>query len=270
MTILPHPETDATSVAAYWGVIPAPVRYCKALQPAAKLLFSEITALCKREGYCWATNAHFQALYDVERYTVQRWLAALVREGFIRVELTPGTGDRRIYDLTIPPQKRDGGVTKKLPPRHKNAQNPPQKGDPEWYIKNKEKKEIESDARGRFVGPGPVPARELQAQDEKVPASPSTVKSKSGSGAPSAAKIRNVQRAIALTGHAEGKRGLEQLWDALVDVGKSSAWSGAVEHIKSLPGRPTMPSKALAWSFVTHCSQAADIDETETLVALET
>ncbi len=125
MSILPQPENDSTSVAAYWGVIPAPVRYCKALPPAAKLLFSEITALCKREGYCWASNAHFQALYGVERYTVQRWLTALVGEGFIRVDLVPGTGERRIYDLTVPPPRKSGPpATKTRPPPPQNCHYP--------------------------------------------------------------------------------------------------------------------------------------------------
>ena len=94
----------------YYAVIPASVRYCKSIPPAAKLLFGEITALCSVEGYCWASNAYFCDLYGVDRATVQRWLSALAKEGFIRVELVPGTGQRRIYDMTIqpttPPQKR--------------------------------------------------------------------------------------------------------------------------------------------------------------------
>lgn len=260
MSIVPQPETDATSSASYWGVIPAPVRYCKALQPAAKLLFTEITALCKREGYCWATNAHFQALYGVKRYTVQRWITALAREGFIRVDLTPGTGIRRIYDLTIPPsQKRDGGVTKKLPPRHKVVPNPPQNSDPEWYIKNKEKKEIESDARGKFIGPGPVAARDLKAEEEKVMASPSTVKSKSGSGTPSASKLRNVERVISLTKDIGGRDNLGRLWDALHTAGNAPIWSEAVDRLKTLPNRSSLPPERLTQTFVSIVALLADM-----------
>ena len=131
MDIIPQAETDATSSASYWGVIPGPVRYCKALQPAAKLLFTEITALVKREGYCWASNAHFQALYGVDRSTVKRWLASLQREGFIRIELVPGTGVRRIYDLTATPEQfRAGAVSKVRQARrgfwaHPPPQTPP-------------------------------------------------------------------------------------------------------------------------------------------------
>ena len=110
-TVKPQPS--------YYAVIPASVRYCKSLPSSAKLLFGEITALCSVEGFCWASNAYFMALYDVNRSTLQRWISALAKEGFIRVDLVPGTGERRIYDLTIhpstPPQKRGGGAAKMRP-----------------------------------------------------------------------------------------------------------------------------------------------------------
>ena len=262
MSILPQTENDSTSVAAYWGVIPAPVRYCKALPPAAKLLFSEITALCKREGYCWASNAHFQALYGVDRATVQRWLVALAREGFIRVDLIPGTGERRIFDLTIPPpQKRHPPAAKMMPPRRKNAPYPPQKRGPEWYSELEREKEKESDARGRrSVGPGPVPARELQAPEEKVPASPSTTQSKSEKGAPSAAKLRQVQRVVALTKDAASKEKLEAMWERVQVAGRPEAWGETVEKLKHYPNRATMAPERFTEVFLAFCAMAADLE----------
>jgi len=262
MNILPQPENDSTSVASYWGVIPAPVRYCKALPPAAKLLFSEITALCKREGYCWASNAHFQALYGVDRATVKRWLVALAREGFVRVDLVPGTGDRRIYDLTIPPaQKRTSPGAKTNPPRRKNAPDPAQKRAPEWYIELEREKEKESDARGRFVGPGPVPARELGSQEEQVTASPSTTQSKSGKGAPSAARLRQVQRVVSLTKDAASKEALEAMWDKLQEVSQPEAWAESVERVKVYPGRATMAPERLTEVFLAVCGCVADLEQ---------
>lgn len=243
MHIVPQVETDATSVASYWGVIPLPVRHCKTLQPAAKLLFSEITALTKREGYCWASNAYFQSLYEVDRATVQRWLVALVREGFIRVEVVPGTGIRRIYDLSIPPpQKQSGGAAKTKPPRRKNAIDPPQKRGPEWYINEVKEKSIESDARGRSVSPSPMPSREPQPQEEKVTASPPTVKSNSGTS-PSAAKLRQVARAVAMTKSPVLQKEYEKAWDVLQGAGLSGLWQEAITRFKSLPeGASTAPS----------------------------
>lgn len=262
MDIIPQPETATPPNASYWGVIPAPVRYCKALQPAAKLLFSEISALCDRKGYCWATNAHFQALYEVERYTVQRWLAALVREGFIRIKLGPKPGERRIFCLiSIPPQKRGGRVAKKWLPRHKKVQNPPQKSGTELYNELEKEKEKESYAYAgaKFVGPGPVAARELQAQEEKVTASPSTVKSNSGSGLPSAAKLRNVERVVALVRDVKARKELELLWDRVHAAGRPEAWAEAVRQLKELSGGSDRPSSQLLETFVIICENNAGL-----------
>lgn len=72
---------------SYYAIIPANVRYCKALEPAAKLLYGEITALCQKEGFCWATNKYFSELYDVDESTVKRWLASLKVEKFIFLDV---------------------------------------------------------------------------------------------------------------------------------------------------------------------------------------
>ncbi len=82
------PAEDQENRPSFYAVIPAQVRYCKGLEPNAKLLYGEITALCSREGYCWATNRYLYELYDVSERSIQNWLSALVREGFIRVEVT--------------------------------------------------------------------------------------------------------------------------------------------------------------------------------------
>lgn len=68
---------------SYYAVIPANVRYCEALQPNAKLLYGEITALCNKEGYCWASNSYFAKLYGVDTRTIRRWLSTLRENGFI-------------------------------------------------------------------------------------------------------------------------------------------------------------------------------------------
>src|SRR5277367_2458257 len=72
---------------AYYGIIPANVRYCKELLPNAKLLYSEITALSNKNGYCWASNRYFAELYDVEVRAVQNWLESLRDNGFIKIEV---------------------------------------------------------------------------------------------------------------------------------------------------------------------------------------
>lgn len=63
--------------AGYFGILPAEVRYDKNLLPNAKLLFVEITALCRKQGYCWATNAYFADLLGASERTVIRWIKIL-------------------------------------------------------------------------------------------------------------------------------------------------------------------------------------------------
>ena len=77
---------------AYDAVIPARVRYDPELPDKAKLLYGEIRALASREGFCWATNAYFCRLYDVNERTVQRLISALADRGHIAVEMIRGEG----------------------------------------------------------------------------------------------------------------------------------------------------------------------------------
>lgn len=72
---------------SYFAVIPAEVRYCKELEPAAKLLYGEITCLASRDSFCWASNEFFANLYDVDVRTVTRWIQSLQMLGFIKCEI---------------------------------------------------------------------------------------------------------------------------------------------------------------------------------------
>jgi hypothetical protein len=72
---------------SYFAIIPAHVRYCKEIEPAAKLLYGEITALANAKGYCWASNAYFASVYEVDERTIQRWLHSLSEQSFIIVDL---------------------------------------------------------------------------------------------------------------------------------------------------------------------------------------
>lgn len=67
----------------YYAIIPADVRYDKDLNPSAKLLYGEITALCNEKGYCWETNDQFSKLYGVSIKSVSKWMNQLVNRGYI-------------------------------------------------------------------------------------------------------------------------------------------------------------------------------------------
>lgn len=72
----------------YWAVLPADVRYDPELRPMAKILYAEISALCGKEGYCWATNAYFAELYGVGEKTVSEWINQLKSRGYVFTMLT--------------------------------------------------------------------------------------------------------------------------------------------------------------------------------------
>ena len=49
----------------YWSVLPADVRYDKELKANEKILYSEITSLMNKDGYCYASNKYFSELLCV-------------------------------------------------------------------------------------------------------------------------------------------------------------------------------------------------------------
>jgi hypothetical protein len=92
-------ETVAVNMAeehpSYYAIIPAPVRYHHDLVPMARLLYAEITALAKREGYCYARNEYFAKTYNTSIRNVRRWIEDLAHHGFISVDIDGG--ERSIF-----------------------------------------------------------------------------------------------------------------------------------------------------------------------------
>lgn len=83
---------------SYYAIMPANVRYDKNLQPGAKLLYAEISALCNKDGYCWASNNYFTELYEVGVRTISRWINSLSQFGYITVQISQKNKNvRHIY-----------------------------------------------------------------------------------------------------------------------------------------------------------------------------
>lgn len=85
----------------YYAIIPADVRYDKNLRPNEKLLYGEITALSNKTGECWASNNYFANLYDVSPQAVSKWIADLVKYGYITISYTYRDQTAEIESRTI-------------------------------------------------------------------------------------------------------------------------------------------------------------------------
>jgi len=80
----------------YYAVIPASVRYDERLPPNAKLLYGEITALCNKEGRCWASNNYFAELYGMTKKSISRLIQQLHTFGYIEMTVEYKEGTRQI------------------------------------------------------------------------------------------------------------------------------------------------------------------------------
>lgn len=94
----------------YYAIIPANVRYDKSLTPRAILLYGEISALCNKYGFCWATNNYFAELYGVSKTSVSKWISELEVNNYIvtLIEYKDGSSqvDKR-YIAIAPPIKEN-------------------------------------------------------------------------------------------------------------------------------------------------------------------
>ena len=101
----------------YYGILPANVRYDKNLPANAKLLYSEITALAQKDGYCYASNGYFAELYDVSDRSISEWINKLSQNGYIEVQLVKNnSGTFRKLFLS--------GMKKSSTPRMKKTSTP--------------------------------------------------------------------------------------------------------------------------------------------------
>jgi len=114
---------------SYYSVIPATVRYDSRLKPAKKLIYSEITSLMNKKGYCFANNKYFADLYNVTIHTVSQWISHLEKLGYIYIELIRDKNkeikERRIFINDTPYVQKNTYpyVFKSTYPMYKNVQD---------------------------------------------------------------------------------------------------------------------------------------------------
>lgn len=90
---------------SYYSILTANVRYDKELKANEKLLFSEITALSNRNGYCHATNKYFAQLYDKNSSTISDWINHLKQRGYLKVVMIKDgkqIKERRLFPISNP------------------------------------------------------------------------------------------------------------------------------------------------------------------------
>ena len=67
-----------------------------------RLLLIHIISLCKKSGYCWATNRYFCDIYNVTQVTISKSISNLATFGYIKTEYdNKGTNNsKRIIKLS--------------------------------------------------------------------------------------------------------------------------------------------------------------------------
>lgn len=86
---------------SYFSILPANVRYDSRLRPNEKLLYSEITALSNKYGYCTASNKYFASVYDVSTRAIKQWITDLERLNYITKQITRDEKTKQVLERKI-------------------------------------------------------------------------------------------------------------------------------------------------------------------------
>ena len=97
-------ENPMNEKPGYYSILTANVRYDKRLKANEKLLFSEITALSNKYGYCTATNGYFSNLYEVSKTSISTWINNLKRCGYLEIEKIYKENSKEIIQRKMYPQ----------------------------------------------------------------------------------------------------------------------------------------------------------------------
>lgn len=113
---------------SYYSILTANVRYDKELKANEKLLFSEITALSNRNGYCHANNNYFANLYNVSKTSISNWINHLKERGYLKVEMIKDgkeIKERRLFPISTPIKEKFNTPSKNLYEGNKEKFNTP-------------------------------------------------------------------------------------------------------------------------------------------------
>ena len=111
-------DTELEQQPGYYSILTASVRYDKDLNANEKILFSEITALSNKHGYCTASNKYFSNLFQADERSIRRWISNLKQHGYIKMNLITKDKEiiaRRIYPMSGGGDRNVRGYGQKCP-----------------------------------------------------------------------------------------------------------------------------------------------------------
>lgn len=111
-------DTELEQQPGYYSILTASVRYDKDLNANEKILFSEITALSNKYGYCTASNKYFSNLFQADERSIRRWFSNLKQHGYIKINLITKDKEiiaRRIYPMSGGGDRNVRGYGQKCP-----------------------------------------------------------------------------------------------------------------------------------------------------------
>nr|DAY91024.1 MAG TPA: replisome organizer protein [Caudoviricetes sp.] len=141
---------------SYYSILTANVRYDKELKANEKLLFSEITALSNRNGYCHANNNYFANLYNVSKTSISNWINHLKERGYLKVEMIKDgkeIKERRLFPISTPIKENFNTPSKNVYEGNKEKFNSPIKEnfkENNTSINNTSKNKLLADAQHSF------------------------------------------------------------------------------------------------------------------------
>lgn len=80
-------ELELEPESSYFVVLTSEILYDRRINEFQKLLFAAVSGLCRKRGYCWAPNKHFEKLFDKSETQVSQGISKLVELGYLKREI---------------------------------------------------------------------------------------------------------------------------------------------------------------------------------------
>jgi hypothetical protein len=95
------PQLNNYQKAAYLGKIPFSLARDKKLSSGAKVLYSEIEAICSKNEFCSLTNKYFAFRFGCSEMSISNWVGQLRKIGVIAVDFNQELGNQRVITIGI-------------------------------------------------------------------------------------------------------------------------------------------------------------------------